>query len=333
MRLRPKGLFVEDAECFNMVYGPDERDQIRGLIDIYAPDQTPESVKSNPSVLRDAELIMSGWGAPQLDESFLSAAPNLRVFFYAGGSVRGVVTKAFWDRDIQITSAYAANAVSVAEFTLSQIIFCLKQGWYYVLNSKKYKRYIPRVPMAGCFGSTVGIVSLGMIGRCVCNWLKQFDVNVVVYDPFADESVASELEIELCSLEEVFRRADVVSLHTPLIEETTGMIGGEHFALMKENAAFINTAQGAVIREEEMVDVIRKRSDLHFVLDVTHPEPPEPDSPLYELPNVILTPHVAGCMDRECLRMAQYMIDELKRYLQGKPLKWGISQEQMAILA
>ena len=82
-----------------------------------------------------------------------------------------------------------------------------------------------------------------------------------------------------------------------------------------------------------MVDIIRKRPDLHFVFDVTHPEPPEPGSPLYELPNVILTPHVAGCMDRECLRMAQYMIDELKRYLQGKPLKWGISQEQIAILA
>jgi phosphoglycerate dehydrogenase-like enzyme len=124
-----------------------------------------------------------------------------------------------------------------------------------------------------------------------------------------------------------------VSLHTPVLEETKGMITGRHFRLMKNDSSFINTARGIIVREDEMIEVLRDRSDITAVLDVTHPEPPHSDSPLYELKNVILTPHIAGCMGPECKRMSKYMIDELERYINGKKLKWQITRERSLILA
>jgi phosphoglycerate dehydrogenase-like enzyme len=139
--------------------------------------------------------------------------------------------------------------------------------------------------------------------------------------------------VELCSLEDIFRRSDVVSLHTPWLKETEGMVTGAHFELMKSGAVFINTARGAVVRENEMTEVLSRRPDLTAVLDVTNPEPPEKESLLYTLPNVVLTPHIAGSMDGECRRMGSYMLEELKRYLNGEPLLWTVTNEKFKLMA
>jgi len=125
----------------------------------------------------------------------------------------------------------------------------------------------------------------------------------------------------------------VVSLHTPWLPETVGMVTGAHLRSMKTDATFINTARGAIVREAEMIAALQERPDLTAVLDVTYPEPPEAGSPLYTLPNVILTPHIAGSMGRECQRMGRLMVDEFERYRAGEPLRWAISQEQAAVMA
>src|SRR5699024_11804912 len=127
----------------------------------------------------------------------------------------------------------------------------------------------------------------------------------------------------VCSsdLEDIFKNADVVSLHAPLLQETKGMITASHFQSMKENASFINTARGEIVREVEMLDVLKEREDLTAILDVVYPEPPAADSLLYTLPNVILTPHIAGSEGKECARLGTYMLDEFRRYLQGEDLK------------
>lgn len=329
-----KALYILDDYPYNVIYGPDERADIDTMVEVYAPQQTRDSVKSNPDVLRDVEVILSGWGGPKMDEEFLAAAPNLKAVFYGAGSIKGIVTDAFWDRGIVITSAYGANAIPVAEYALSQILFCLKHGWQFALGIKRDRAFPrPRPGVPGAYRTTVGIISLGMIGRRVCELLKSFDVRVIAYDPFANEETARAFGAELCSLEELFQRSDVVSLHTPLLETTRGMITGEHIASMKEGASFINTSRGAVVREPEMIEALQRRPDLFAVLDVTSPEPPEPGSPLYTMDNVVLTPHIAGSMDLECRRMGRYMVEELGRYLRGEPLCWGITREMAATLA
>jgi phosphoglycerate dehydrogenase-like enzyme len=328
-----KGIYVLNTEAYHKIYGSAERHEIERLVHIYAPQQTKESVKANRSILAEADVIFSGWGMPVMDEDFLAAAPSLKCVFYGAGSIREIVTESFWGHGIVITSAYAANAVPVAEYALSQILFCLKRGWHYALSIKRERRYPPSEPAPGAYGSIVGVISLGTVGRHLIQLLQQFEVKTIAHDPYVTSDDAVRLHVELCSLEDLFRRSDVVSLHAPLLKKTEGMITGAHFASMKPNASFINTARGAIVREQEMAQILRQRPDLQVVLDVTHPEPPEPSSPLYALPNVVLTPHIAGSTDRECLRMGRFMVDELRRYVAGEPLRWAISQEKSVILA
>jgi phosphoglycerate dehydrogenase-like enzyme len=137
----------------------------------------------------------------------------------------------------------------------------------------------------------------------------------------------------MVSLEELFSTADVISLHTPWLPETEGMVTGHHFSIMKEGASFINTARGAIVNENEMVKILSNRPDLFAILDVTHPEPPSHDSPLFELPNVLLTPHIAGSMGEECKRMGDIMVNELNHFLHGEPLDYEIKEEESNRLA
>lgn len=102
---------------------------------------------------------------------------------------------------------------------------------------------------------------------------------------------------------------------------------------MKKNVTLLNTARGAVINEPELIETLRERPDIVAVLDVTHPEPPASNSPLFDLPNIILTPHIAGSQFQECRRMAKYMVDDCKRFLDGKPLHHQITRKQASLMA
>ncbi len=316
-----------------MIYGLEEQNEISRLVDVIGPPQTPDSILERPDLLQEVEIIFSGWGGPLLDEAFLEKAPNLKGVFYGAGTVRRLVTDAFWERDIVLCNAYAANAVPVSEFTLASILLSLKLAWRCAAAKRGLTTMPSHSEIPGAYGSTVGLVSFGMIARLVRERLRSFDLNVIGFDPLLSEEAAAEMDVELLSLEEVFRRADVVSLHTPLLDETTGLIRGKHFASMKPNATFINTARGAIVNEPELIEVLIERPDLHAVLDVTFPEPPVEGSPLYSLPNVTLTPHIAGSLNGECRRLSRYIIEDLKCYLNGRPMKWNLSRKKASILA
>lgn len=330
-----KGLFVMNEKFVDLVYPAFVQQEIKEAVNIISPPLSAQEVLQDPSILQDVEVLFSGWAGLQFDEELLKAAPNLKAIFHAAGSIKPIVTDAFWEKDIMITSAYLANSVPVAEYTLSQILFSLKKGWQFVADVRNNRAY-PQKPyhhIAGGFGSTVGLISLSTIGRKVNELLQHFDVNVLIYDPFLDSEEAAALNMEQCSLEEIFERSDVVSLHTPLLPETIGMITGEHFKVMKDHATFINTARGAIVKEDELIEVLKERQDITAILDVTNPEPPITESPLYELENVILTPHIAGSEGAECGRMGAYMLEELKRYQQSEQLKWQISKEKFKTMA
>ncbi|WP_035666512.1 NAD(P)-dependent oxidoreductase, partial [Halalkalibacter akibai] len=219
-----KGLFLLDD--FSLIYESVYR-ELKSYVDVYSKPRTKEEIRENPSLLNEADVIFSGWGCPVMDEAFLMEAPNLKIVFYGAGSVKYLVTDAFWERGIKITSAYAANAQPVVEYTVSQILFSLKRGWYYVMKSKSNSSFPVKDWMPGGFRSTIGIVSLGMIGKKVCNMLKHFDVNVIAYDPYVSQDEAEKLGVQLCSLEKVFSLSDVVTLHTPWLKETEGLINGD----------------------------------------------------------------------------------------------------------
>ena len=328
-----QAIYLLAEQAFDRIYGPEQRAAIEQMVDIPADPHTSESIQQRPELLADVEVIFSGWGMAKVDESLLTHAPQLEFIFYGAGSIRGFTTDAMWDRGIRVCSAWAANAVPVAEFSFANIILLLKRAWRHAIDIKAQRRYAGKLPVAGAYGSTVGIVSLGEIGRQVCRWLQQLDVNVIAYDPYVAGEHAAELGAELVDLPDLFRRSDVVSIHTPWLPETEGMIDGKLIDSMKPGAGLLNTSRGAVIDEPAMVEVLQRRDDLCAVLDVTWPEPPPPDSPLYTLPNVILTPHIAGSMDAECRRMGQTMVEECRRWLAGEPLEYEVTREQAQVMA
>lgn len=317
----------------NELFTPDDLARLEQMVDLYLPPQSPDTFAAHPDAWRDADVIIPTWGCPPLSPAMIAAAPRLQAIFHVGGSTKFLVTPDVVARNIAVCSTYAAGAVPVAEFALAHVLFGLKSGWQHVMVSRELRAY-KQLPRAGAYGSVVGILSLGVIGRTLVDLLKQTSVRVIAYDPFVTPEQAATLGVELCSLEDVFRRAAVVSVHTPWLPETEGMITGAHLASMQPYSTFINTARGAVVREQEMIAVLQRRPDLVAVLDVTHPEPSLPDSPLYTLPNVVLTPHIAGAHGtHESLLMGRYAVEEIARCVAGQPLRWRIKPEQAARLA
>jgi phosphoglycerate dehydrogenase-like enzyme len=335
MSTKPKAVYILSADNFSKIYGPDEQRDLAERFDFPFPPQTSESLASDWSRFKDVEFVFSGWGAHPLDTNFLNHFPKLKAFFYGAGSIKSTVRPEFWKKNIPIVSAWAANAVPVSEYTLSQILFSLKHGWRFAFGTKNnptgYSKKNIEVP--GAYGSKVGLISMGMIGRLVRERLKPFNVEVLAFSPDLDDEKAKALDVRRVSLETLFRESDVVSCHTPWLKETERMLREEHFASMKPNATFINTARGAVVDEAGLIKVLEKRPDLWALLDVTWPEPPAADSPLRTLPNVIYTPHIAGSMDNECRRMGRTMIEEYDLFAKGQPMRYQVSEKMAQTLA
>jgi len=316
-----KAIYLLDPEAYALTYLPAIRAEIAELVEI-------------GTHLHEAQVVLSGRGCPKLDQAFLNTAPNLRVIFFGKGSVKGLVTDAFWERGITLVGANSAMAVAVAEYALSQILFSLKQGWQHALAMKQERVQTRNFYVPGTYGTTVGVVSLSQVGRRVCELLGPFDMRVIAYDPYVQDGGANGvMDVSMVSLEALFAQADVVTLHAPLLPATRGMVTRAHLASMKPNATLINTARGGLIQQDELIEVLRQRPDLFAVLDVTEPEPLPQDSPLFEMPNVVLTPHIAGPLNHEYARMGHLMADELRRYINGESLHYQITRERADILA
>jgi phosphoglycerate dehydrogenase-like enzyme len=325
-------LLAEHYDGF--VYGAEEQAAIASRVRLLTSSSlTAGQAQARPDLLAEVEVLFTGGGCPVLGPEWLRMMPKLRAVFYAAGSIRRITTPAFWARGIPIVSAVTANAVPVAEFTMASIIFGLKRAFFHADQQRRGESWWGERQVHGAFGSMVGLISMGTIGRLVRERLRVLDVGVLVYDPFLTADQARQLQVEKVSLEELFTRSDVVSVHTPWLPETENLIRGCHLAALKDGAAFINTARGAVVHETELVEVLRVRPDVQAILDVTYPEPPAPDSPLRTLPNVFLTPHIAGSVGHEYRRLGRLMIEEFDRWKAGEPLWHAITRERAATMA
>ncbi len=329
---RPEGIYLIKDKFFPLIYGPEEQALIRTLVDI-APGPL-QLTEASDARLSSVEIIFSGWGAPVFDQALLDRMPSLKAIFYGAGTVKKIITDCIWERSIIVTSAYYANAIPVAEFTFAQIILALKSTWQYALKLKAEQRWSQDLAIPGCFhGSKVGIIALGTIGRLVCERLRSIEVEILAYDPYASKAQMEEMGVRKVSLEELFAECEVISLHAPKLDSTLNMIQDFHFRLMAPGATFINTARGAIVDEVGMLNVLKERPDIMAILDVTTLEPPEPGSAIFTLPNVILTPHIAGSMGRECRRMGRLAITECQRFLQGEPPLYPVNLENFHLMA
>ena len=284
------------------------------------------------AALPDVDVLLTGWGCPRIGPEVLDAAPKLRAILHAAGTVKAMVDPSAFDRGIQVSSAATANALPVAEFTVAAIVLAGKRAFRLAAQYRIERRKSDPHGMPGSYGTTVGLLGASRIARMVAERLRTFDLKVLISDPYLSEAEAAGLGAELVDNDTLFSRSDILSVHAPLLPETTGLVGAHLLGLLRDGSVLINTARGKIIDAAALErECVSGRIDA--VLDVTDPEPLPPDSPLLDLPNVFITPHVAGAVGNEIARLGELAVSELERLAAGQPLQHAISPSELGRLA
>jgi phosphoglycerate dehydrogenase-like enzyme len=291
----------------------------------------PEQVAE---LIGEADAVLTSWGAPKFDETLLKRAPKLKVIAHAAGTIKGFVPPEVFDRGIAVTHAAALIAESVGEWALTVTLMSLRRA--YDFNRTMHAGGWGKRDFGfgnTLYGKRVGIVAASMTGRCFIKLLQPFGCDVVVFDPYLSAERAAQLGVtRLDSLDELFRTSDVVSNHAPTTPETDGMIGAKQLALLQDGALFVNTARAAAIDYPALVEALQT-GRIRAALDVFPKEPLDADSPLRGLPNVTLSPHVAGGTEESRKRLGAGMVEELRRFFAGEGLQYGVSKQMLATMA
>jgi phosphoglycerate dehydrogenase-like enzyme len=294
-------------------------DALHNFADVIEHPGDEPAIKSDLlRLLPAADGCLTSWGVARLDKDVISASPRLRIMAHMGSSVKRFVSAELWQRGIQVTTAAPALAEDVAITTLGFMIVGMKRIWPLGQTVRNGGwRDSPYWPSREIRHKIVGIIGASHVGRHLVRLLRPFEVKILLYDPFVSEEAALQLGVEKSELDDLLRQADVVSLHAPANENTYHMLNAARLALMKDDALLINTARGSLIEEAALISELGQ-GRLFAFLDVTDPEPPAADSPLRSLENVVVVPHLAGCIE-DCSRMGEMAIEELRRFFAGEP--------------
>lgn len=335
-----KAAFLCNGSQIPDVYYGDVMTALRSELSFIADGRCIRSVDMEKmrDELREVEYVFSTWGMFSLTtEEIEKYLPRCRAVFYAAGSVQ-FFARPFLEHGTAVFSAWSANGVPVAEYTFSQIMLATK-GFFQLLHKPgagaDWKNRHSYSGFSGNYDITVGIIGAGMIGKMVIERLRRSaeHVRILVFDPFLPEDTAKELGVEKCSLDVLFAESTVISNHLANNPQTVGILDGKLFRTMRRNAVFINTGRGAQVVEADLIAALEEDSSRVAVLDVTDPEPPEQDSPLYRLDNVYLTPHIAGSLGNEVRRMGEYMYREYRAFDRGEPTRYGVTLKMLDTMA
>ena len=319
------------------VYPAETLTALKAEADLEPKVVTKDEILADPAATADTEYIFATWGMSRFKEDEIRLCfPKLKAIFYAAGTVQ-YFAQEFLNCGVRIFSAWGANAVPVAEYTVAQILLANK-GFFQACRMnhspkqrKKAAAYHRAFP--GNYRCKVGLIGAGMIGKLVLEMLKPYDLDVYISSTSLTEEKAAQYGAKKATTEDVFAQCQTISNHVADLPATKGMFDKKVFQLMKPNATFINTGRGAQVVEEDLIEVLKANPDMTAVLDVTFPEPPLEDSPLYTLPNVFLTPHIAGSSGDEVQRMSAFMLEEYRRWRKGEPLKWEVTVKMLETMA
>ncbi len=332
-----KSIFLcNDKPCISRVYSSHAIKRLADTADLDNAVYDKSEILAVPWKFRDVEYIFSTWGMPSFsEEEIRTCFPALKCIFYAAGTVR-FFAREFLKSGVKVFSAWAANAIPVAETAAAQIVLANK-GFFQTSRIYKKEQHAKSCEVlekcASNYGANVGIIGAGMIGKQVIRLLKNYSLNLFAFDPFLSNGKADELGVTKCDLDFLFKTCSVVSNHLADNAETRGMLTGKLFMSMPPYATFINTGRGAQIVESDLIGALKKRPDLTAILDVTDPEPVEVGSDFYKLDNCILTPHIAGSQGKEVHRMSEYMIEEYESFITGKPLRYEVTEKMLETMA
>lgn len=256
----------------------------------------------------------------QVRGDLLDAAAHLEVVGRLGVGLDNIDMEVCKTRGIKVVWAEGANAVSVAEYVLGGVLLLMRRA--FLSTPDVLAGEWPRIHLIGreVEGKTLGLVGFGAIARAVAARARALGLRVTAYDPFvaADDPVWDELGVRSCTLTELLRSADAVSLHVPLSEETRNFVDAAALAEMKVGAVLINSARGGVIDETALAASLRSGHLAGAMLDVYETEPLPADSHWVGVPNIVLTPHIAGVTEESNVRISAMVATAVRAALEGK---------------
>lgn len=265
-------------ELGNVTYNPYER------------NYTKEELKE---ALKDIDIVFCGWGSGLYDEEVLEGADSLKILAYTAGSLAGIVDSAIYKKNVTVLGANCVFAESVAEACLCYTMVGLRRIEKYAKWMREGRWKNEKCIYEGIMNRTIGLVGFGAIAKKFVEFLKPFNVEILVNSGHLTEEEAAKYGVKKATLNEVFEKSDVVSIHQSLTDKTYHMIGKDQFSRMKTGSLLINTARGQVLVEEELIEEL-KTGRINAVLDVYEKEPPKADSLLRSLENVTPLPHMGG---------------------------------------
>jgi phosphoglycerate dehydrogenase-like enzyme len=332
---RPSAVIVMAEQSFREVFSEAALARLSTAVELVGPlpitdFDSPEAADA----LAAARIMLTGWGAPRVDAAVLDEAPQLEAVVHTAGTVKTFLDAEAFARGIRVSTAAAANATPVAEFTFAAIVFGLKRAsrFAHQLRTTRRHRSVDGVPPLGANGVTIGILGASRVGREVIRLVSRLQARILVCDPYLSTADAARLGVEVVPLAELCRRSDVLTLHAPSTPDTRRIIGAAELALLHDGALVVNTARGALIDTGALTaELVSGRLDAY--LDVTDPEPLPEDSPLYALPNVVLTPHIAGALGNEIHRLGDSAVREVEQYVGRGILTHELRADELAYTA
>ncbi|TDE08254.1 NAD(P)-dependent oxidoreductase [Jiangella asiatica] len=327
-----------DPRRWDEMLAPADLDRLRQLADVRLVEfGAPSTIEAAPALdpaeeerladaARSSSALVVAHGSPCVTEAVLASADLLGFVGELEGDRFGgrIDVEAASRRGISVVDTTHGSSGPVAEFALALAILGLRDTWRYARRLQAGNAVQPtartepdRLVNNELNACTVGLVGFGNIGWRLVELLRPFGCPVLAYDPFAPRQLAPAMGVSFArSLETVFSACDVVVSLVPLTPATTRLIRGDLLRRMRPGAVFVNVSRGGVVDTDEMVAVATE--DRHvFCLDVLEPEPIPVGHPLRALPNVFLTPHLAGATGQSRRRFFQFMVDELVRHFSG----------------
>ncbi len=281
-----------------------------------------------PSELREALLDCAGLvvrSETKVTGDVMDHAPQLRVVGRAGVGVDNIEVPAATERGIVVMNAPDGNTITTAEHTIALLIALARRVPQ--ANSSLKAGHWDRKSFIGVElqGKTLGVVGMGRIGRAVSARARAFGMAIVAFDPFLAPEQARDWDVELAPLNEVLSRADFLTIHTPLTEETRGIIDRDAFALMKKGVRVINCARGGLVDEEALYEAIKSGTVAGAALDVFVKEPPAADHPLLSLDEVVVTPHLGASTTEAQEGVAFTVAEQMRDYLLTGALRGAVN--------
>jgi D-3-phosphoglycerate dehydrogenase len=246
----------------------------------------------------------------KVTKEMIDKAPNLKLVIRGGVGLDNVDQPACKARGVEVMNTAAASSVSVAEMAMAFMVAIparLIEAHMAMKEGKFPKNELKRTEL---FKKTLGLIGAGAIATEVAKRAQGFGMKVIAYDPFLTTHAVAELK----TLEEVLAQSDVITIHTPLTDQTRGMFNKDAFAKMKDGVMIINTARGKVIAEADLAEALKSGKVRAYGTDVWFSDPPPADCPLLTAPNVFMAPHIGGSSKENLLRIGDTVVEILSRF-------------------